>query len=247
MALVEYEVKDRIGYIILNRPEKLNALNAEMADEIVSSCKRFDLDPEAWVAILSGKGKCFSCGGDMNSPELFDMLDRFFLGILNVKKPLIVAMHHLCLAPTIVMTLCCDIRIAAEGTQIGWPQAKRGFASICGPSILPHVIPRNFSFEYLFTGDFFTAEDALRFGMVNRVVPQEKLMSNAEEIALKIAANAPLAVQGMKEASLAGMEIPFAQRLRVSSMISARTRATKDAQEGQLAFEEKRAPIWKAE
>jgi enoyl-CoA hydratase/carnithine racemase len=244
MEVVEYTLKERIAHIALNRPDKLNALNSQMVDEILSAFKCYDADPQAWVAIVSGKGKAFSGGGDVKEPEIFKRLETFFSGVLDVKKPVIAAIHGFCLAPTVVMTLCCDIRIAAEGTRFGWPQAKIGFSSTCGPSALPFVIPRNFACEYLFTGELFTAEEALRFGMVNRVVPPEELMSSAEAMAQKIARNAPLAVQGLKEAMQLGVELPFAQRLRTACQITERTQGTQDAREGKCASKEKRDPIW---
>jgi enoyl-CoA hydratase/carnithine racemase len=246
MALIEYEVRDKLAYITFNRPEKLNAFNSEMLNELAFICDRYDKDPNAWVAILSGKGRSFSGGADLADVSL-EKIEELFFKVLNLKKPLIAAIHGYCIAPTAAIVFCCDIRIAADGTKFGWPQTKMGNASMCGPTFLAHGIPRNYALEYLFTGEFFDVHEAFRFGMLNRVVPEDKLMPTSEEMAGKILKNAPLAVRGMKEATLMGLEMPFAQRLRLSRLIAARIRDTNDAQEGLLAFKEKREPVWSGE
>ncbi len=207
MALVEYDVKDKIAFITFNRPEKLNAINKEMFNELVSVCQRYNEDRDALVAILYGKGRAFCSGADLagEDPEFIAKVDTLYLNILTLTKPTIAAVHGFCLAQGIGITLCSDIRVAAEDTKFG-----------C-------------------------------FNLINRVVPGDKLMSTAEEIAKKIAANAPLAVQAMKEAALMGLEVNLAQRLRIGGMIIARVMQTKDAQEGLRAFEEKREPVWRGE
>ena len=249
MALVEYDVKDKIAFITLNRPEKLNAINKEMFNELVSVCQRYNEDRDALVAILYGKGRAFCTGADLagEDPEFIAKVDTLYLNILTLTKPTIAAVHGFCLAQGIGITLCSDIRVAAEDTKFGWPHVKRGISSISGPAFAVHYLPRNFGYEYLFTGEFFGTQEASHFNLINRVVPRDKLMSTAEEIAKKIAANAPLAVQAMKEAALMGLEVNLAQRLRIGGMIIARVMQTKDAQEGLRAFEEKREPVWRGE
>ncbi|MBA7690043.1 Enoyl-CoA-hydratase [subsurface metagenome] len=249
MANVEYEVKGKLAYITLNRPEKLNAITLPMFDEIVSTCRRYNEDPDVWVAILSGKGRAFCPGIDLTEqkPGLTFNVDEVYFSILGVKKPLIAAVHGYCLAQGAGIAFCCDIRVAAEGTKFGWPQVKRGMSSISGPSFAAHHLPLNYAYEYLFTGELFDAQEAYRFNLINRVVPQDKLMSAAEEIAGKILNNAPLAVQGMKEAAQMGLELPLPQRMHSAQLILNRIKHTKDFQEGILAFKEKREPVWRGE
>ena len=249
MANVEYEVKGKLAYITLNRPEKLNAITLPMFDEIVSTCRRYNEDPDVWVAILSGKGRAFCPGIDLTEqkPGQVINVDDVYFSILGVTKPLIAAVHGYCLAQGAGIAFCCDIRIAAEGTKFGWPQVKRGMSSISGPTFAAHHLPLNYAYEYLFTGELFDAQEAYRFDLVNRVVPQDKLMSTAEEMAEKILNNAPLAVQGMKEAIQMGIELPLPQRMHGAKLILNRIKQTKDFQEGMLAFKEKREPVWRGE
>ena len=249
MGDVIYEVKNRIAYITFDRPEKMNAISKGMFGELVSVCKRYNGDPESLVAIFLGKGRSFCAGADLagEDAEFIAKVDTLYLDIMALKKPTIAAVHGFCIAQGIGITLSCDIRVAAEGTKFGWPQVKRGLSSISGPAFAVHYLPRNFGYEYLFTGELFGTEEASRFNMINRVVPEDKLLSTAEGIAKKIIENAPLAVQAMKEASLLGMEMNLVQRLRVGGMIMAKILKTKDAEEGLRAFQEKRQPVWTGE
>lgn len=249
MALVEYEVRQKIAYITLNRPEKMNAINFQMKDELLAGLHRYRDDRDAWVAIVSGNGRAFCPGIDLieMSVAAAAEVDRLYLDILSVMKPLVCCVHGFCLAQGEGIAFCCDIRVAAEDTQFGWPQAKRGISSISGPSFAAHHLPLGYAFEYLFTGDFFGAEQAYRFGIVNRVVPRDKLIATGEDIANKILQCAPLAVSAMKEAVLRGLSVPLADRMHTASVILSHVLRTQDAQEGLRAFAEKRQPLFRGE
>lgn len=249
MALVEYQVKQKIAYITLNRPEKMNVINFQMKDELVACLRQLSDDRDAWVAILSGNGRAFCPGIDLTelSPEAAAEVDRLYLDILRVMKPIICCVHGFCLAQGEGIAFCCDIRVAADDTKFGWPQAKRGISSISGPSFAAHHLPLGYAFEYLFTGEFFDAQEAYRLNIVNRVVPKDKLIPTAEEIAKKILECAPLAVQAMKEAVLRGLSMPLADRMHTAAVILSDVLRTKDAQEGLRAFQEKRAPVYRGE
>jgi len=246
MALIDYEVKDKIAYITLNRPEKRNALNEEMFNELMDACKRCNDDPDVWVGILSGNGPCFCSGIDLVDPRLGIRVDEVYLGVRGVKKPLIAAVHGYALAQGAGIMLSCDIRVAAENTKIGWAQVSRGISSISGPTFAYHWLPKNWACEYAFSAEFFDAKDAYeRFQIINRVVPQDKLIATAEEIAHKISANAPLAVQAMKQAMMLGEDMNFKQRLQTATLVFLQVLDTEDAKEGVRAFQEKRKPVFK--
>ena len=154
------------------------------------------------------------------------------------------AINGLCLAQGGGIALSCDIRIASEEAQFGWPQVKRGISSTSGPTILFQQVPKNIAMEMLFTGDFIPAERALELQMVNHVVPHDKLMEKAEEVIRKIMANAPLSVRAIKETGVRGLDMNMEQRVRLASLISAQVSKSADTAEGLKAFAEKRDPVW---
>jgi len=158
------------------------------------------------------------------------------------RKPLIAAVHGYCLAQGDGIALSCDIVIAAEGTKFGWPQAKRGISSTSGPSLGVTHLPMKIAMELMFTARFVEAEEALSLHLINRIVPEDELMSTAEEIARQIIANSPSAVWGMKEAVQLGRDVPLRQKMQIAAMIGRRVATTEDAREGIQAFIEKREP-----
>ena len=247
MALVEYEVKDKLAYLTLNRPDKRNALNEAMFNAVVEACEKYDNDDSAWVGILSGNGPAFCAGLDLVDvdPKLASRIDEIYLSVMAVKKPLISAVHGAALAQGAGIMFCTDIRVAAEGTKFGWPQVSLGLSSISAPTFAYHWLPRNYAAEYAFTAKLFDAQEAYRFNIVNRVVPQDQLMSTAEEIARVILGNAPLAVRAMKQGMVLGSEMSFEQRMRTAALIFLQLLETEDAKEGLRSFAEKRKPVFK--
>jgi E-phenylitaconyl-CoA hydratase len=251
LSLVEYEVKGRIAYIAMNRPEKLNAMNREMLDGLWDAFARLRDDQEVWLGIVTGRGRSFSVGHDLvemssggsavRGPRSTDEL--YFME-QHIWKPVIAAVNGHCLAQGAGIALGADIRVAADTAKFGWPQTKRGISSISGPVILSQRIPLCRAMELLFTGEFMEADEALKLGLVNHVVPEQQLMSKAEEIAETILQNAPLAVGAMKEAAVRGLHLSVHDRLNMAGMIFEQVRDTSDAQEGLDAFHEKRAPVW---
>lgn len=244
MEWIDYETKDKIAYITLNRPEKLNAINFQMFESLWTAFHRYESDPDTWVAILSGKGRTFCAGHDHNERRSM-AVDELFVSALNLSKPLIVAVHGHCVGMALALVFCSDIRIGTEDSQYGWPNVRLGVSSIGAPAFMPHFLPRNFGYEYMFTGDLMPAREAFRLGLLNHLTTQDTLMTTAENVAGKISANAPLAVQAMKEATLLGLGLPMEQRLKISKMITERVAETDDALEGSLAFSEKRKPVWR--
>jgi enoyl-CoA hydratase/carnithine racemase len=246
MEPVDYRVGGRIAHLVMNRPEKKNAINRQMRQGLYTALQDIRDNPDVWVAVLSGAGNTFSAGHDLSeslagSPtvdDLYDLQNAIF-------KPFIAAINGACLAQGGGLALGCDIRIAGEDAFFGWPQVKRGICSVSGPTLLARQIPLNFALEYLFTGEFMNAQRALELRLVNRVVPAGDVGRVAGGIAQKIAENAPLAVRAMKEATLRTLSMPPDEAYRYASRVLNGVEQTEDAAEGMRAFLEKRAPVWR--
>jgi enoyl-CoA hydratase/carnithine racemase len=170
--------------------------------------------------------------------------DDLYLYQLGVFKPIVVSINGYCLAQGAGLALCSDIRIASDQAQFGWPQVKRGIASISGPSLLSQFVPHNLAMELLFTGEFVGAQRALELGLVNQVVPHDQLAPATESLVQKLRANAPLPMRAIKEAALRGQGMPMPDRVRFASLLLKRINQTADAREGLAAFQEKRQPTW---
>ena len=247
---VIYEIKQGIAYITLNRPEKLNAIDPPMRQQLWDAFQDVDKNTEVRCAIVTGAGRAFSTGHDLvamaagganEGPSTGDL----YVVQSNIWKPIIAAINGICLAQGCGIALGSDIRIASSIAEFGWPQAKRGIASVSGPALLSQVVPRNIAFEFLFTGDFVDAEKALELMLVNYVVDPDQVMAKSEEIAQKITANAPLSLAAIKEASIKGSEMGLEERVKFAQDKRNEVLESEDAKEGVLAFAEKRAPVWK--
>jgi enoyl-CoA hydratase/carnithine racemase len=255
---VDLEVKDRVAYVTLNRPEKLNAINNQMLADLFDTFQEVKENPDIWVTVLTGAGRAFSTGHDLvmgreppsqpSDGRPRGNTDNFYLFMSQVYKPIIAAINGYCLAQGGGLALLSDIRIASEQAQFGWPQVKRGIASMSGPTILVHRVPLGSAFKFLFTGEFCDAQEAYRIGLVQEVVPPDKVMDRATEMARHIVENcAPLAVRAIKEAAITGLGVPdFGERLKNSAAVN-RTAASgsEDSAEGLKAFAEKRRPVFK--
>ncbi|HIF44851.1 MAG TPA: enoyl-CoA hydratase [Dehalococcoidia bacterium] len=247
---VIYEIKEGIAYITMNRPEKLNAIDPAMRELLWDAFQDVQNNAEVRCAIVTGAGRAFSTGHDLVAMAAGHANEGHSTGDLYVVqsqiwKPIIAAINGICLAQGCGIALGSDIRIASSKAEFGWPQAKRGIASVSGPALLSQVVPRNIAFEFLFTGDFVNAEKALQLMLVNYVVEPEDVMAKAKEIADKIVANAPLSIAAIKEASIKGADMGLEERVKYAGQKRNEILETEDAKEGVLAFAEKRAPVWK--
>ena len=247
---VIYEIKEGIAYITMNRPEKMNAIDPAMRELLWDAFQDVQNNSEVRCAIVTGAGRAFSTGHDLVAMAAGHAYEGHSTGDLYVVqsqiwKPIIAAINGICLAQGCGIALGSDIRIASSKAEFGWPQAKRGIASVSGPALLSQVVPRNIAFEFLFTGDFVNAEKALQLMLVNYVVEPEDVMAKAKEIADKIVANAPLSLAAIKEATIKGADMGLEERVKYAGQKRNEILETEDAKEGVLAFAEKRAPVWK--
>jgi len=249
MAVVEYVREGRIAHIILNRPDAMNALNSEVFQALWYAFADFRDNKDLWVAILTGAGdRAFCAGADIKgivsgfSPEGDDVPVRPD----NVWKPFIAAINGYCLGGGCELALMCDIRIASENAQFGQPEVNIGFMPAMGGTVrIPRFLPRAIAAEMLLTGNRITAQEALRIGLVSRVVPKDKLMDTAKEIANTIITRGPLGVRAVKESMVRGYDMTLDEGLALEKELSGYLRHTDDFVEGAKAFAEKRPPQYK--
>jgi E-phenylitaconyl-CoA hydratase len=253
---VDIDVRDHIATITINRPERLNAMDAEHYESLSQAWVRVRDDGEIRCAIITGAGeKSFSSGADLKShigreqtaqslwlTQQQPLLNRG----LEVWKPIIAAVNGYCLGGGMTLLLATDIRIAARHATFGVSEVKRGLIPANGGTQrllaqLPHAV----AMDLLLTGRSIDAAQAERWGLVNQVVDAQDLMPTAMARAHEIAANAPLAVQAAKELAIRSRDVDLATGLRLEQFATRALAATRDAQEGRGAFAEKRAPDFK--
>ena len=192
---VVYAQKEKIAYITLNRPEVMNAMNRQMSQDLSVVWEDFRLDPDVWVAIVTGAGdKAFSSGADLRDRFVDgrqEMADQFWApsvegspaGRREIWKPIIAAINGYCLAGGLELALSCDLRIASENATFGMSEVLRGIIPGSGAQMLPRQIPYVKAVELLLTGDRIDAQEAYRIGLINKVVPLPELRPAAEEMA----------------------------------------------------------------
>ena len=258
MPALVYEKKGRIAYITLNRPEVLNAMNSEIWGGLVKAWVDVRDDPDVWVAIVTGAGdKAFCAGQDLkelgawlmtphdqrSSPPIPDISP---MRGMQVWKPFIAAINGVCTGGGLELAMACDIRIAADTARLGLAEVKRGvIAGNSGTQKLIRLVPFTKALELLLTGDLIDAAEAHRIQLVNKVVPLQGLLPEAEALAKRICENGPMAVRGAKELAYRGIEMNLEDGLQLELEISQRVGSTEDAKEGPRAFTEKRKPNWR--
>ena len=202
---VVYERTGTIGIITLNRPEVLNAVNGQLIEDFIEALKKAKEDREARVLILKGEGRAFCAGADIKEGVVERSIEEYRERVLKLQgigrlfleldKPVIGAIHGYALGAGCEFALNCDIRLAAEGAQFGFPETSVGATvTTAGTKVLPAVIGLGKAFEFLFTGERIEAKKGEEMGLVNRVVPLEELEKTAIELAERIAKNYPLAL-----------------------------------------------------
>ena len=231
-----YEKEDMTAYVTLNRPQALNAYNIQMRDDLYEVLSAIRDDDEVRVVILRGAGeKAFCAGADLSefltapSPVAARQIrfDRDVWGLfLGIPQPLIAAVHGYVLGSGIEIALCCDIRIASEDAQFGLPEVGLGIIPAAGGTqTLPRAVGRGKALEMLLTSRWIDAKEAYRIQLVNRVVPREKLIESAKEMAEKIASHDPVAIRSAKQAVVRGLDLPLEEGLRLEKMLASQLRA----------------------
>ena len=255
---LKYEKKERIAYVTINRPERMNSLHPPAHHEFWEVFCDFRDDPEMWVAIITGAGdKAFSAGNDLKYQAEGAAVGRQtkpgppggFAGITDrfgCYKPIIAAVNGYALGGGFEIALACDIIIAAEHARFGLPEPTVGLnAGAGGIHRLPRQIPLKIAMGMLLTGRHITAEEAYRVGIANEVAPLADLMTTAEKWAADIIRCAPLSVGSSKEGAMKGLDMSLDAAMHEDFPIAQQMRASEDFIEGPLAFSEKRPPNWK--
>jgi enoyl-CoA hydratase/carnithine racemase len=244
--MLDYRKDGQIAWVTLDRPDKLNAMTREFWGELQEGLAKAEADPEVRVVVLSGNGRAFSVGGDIDGfGELGDAGDRraylreaftAMRAVDRFRKPTIAAVHGFCLAGGCELTMVCDIVVADETLRIGVPEATIGL--VPGPGLGRGSSHLNLHWmKYMvLTGDSLSAEEARIAGLVNRITPPGEHLAAAEEIAKRISAQAPLAVEVGKMALGRQYEEFFDQALDSVSFLQ----CTEDFGEGISAFQDKR-------
>ena len=247
LTVVEYEKKGAIAYVTLNRPDKLNAMSEAMHQELGKIWQDFQRDPALRVAILSGNGRCFSAGADLSggAPDEYHYTGDFpdITRTRGVYKPIVAALHSHVVGYGMWIAMDADIRVATEDTSFWLPEPQWGIATIPA-AWFPKIMPWAIASELLLLADRINAERAREVGLINRIVPADQLMTEAEKIANRLAELSPEAVQGMKELMVRGSSLDYTALDQFTEIVQNRVMNSEDRKEGGRAFVEKRTARW---
>jgi enoyl-CoA hydratase/carnithine racemase len=254
---VLYTIERQVATITLNRPEARNAFSPEMITLWRQFLEKAKADDAVHVIIITGKGDTFCSGGDIRDMAegklkswnmknfLWEGVHRIVLTMEDLDKPVIAAINGAAMGAGLDMALMCDLRVCSDNAKLAESYIMMGLVPGDGGAyFLPRVVGQAKALELLFTGDVIGADEALRIGLVNRVVPHERLMEEAVALAEKIAGQPPLAIRMMKRAVLQGLTTTLRAHLDYISSQLALLSETKDHQEAAQSFLEKRKPVF---
>ncbi|MBO8162574.1 MAG: enoyl-CoA hydratase/isomerase family protein [Brevibacillus sp.] len=250
---IKVSVDEAVGIITLNRPDVLNALNLQVVDELVAEMERMDRDDSIRTILLTGNEKAFAAGADIT--EMADesaiaimLKDQFAVWdrIARISKPIVAAVSGFVLGGGCELMMNCDLIVASETARIGQPEIKLGIMpGAGGTQRLTKAVGKHRAMEMLMTGEPITAEEALRYGLVNKVVPVEVYFEEAVKLAKQLAGQAPLAVRMIKQAVFKAQDLPLEEGLHYERNCFYLLMASEDRKEGIQAFLEKRKPTFK--
>jgi enoyl-CoA hydratase/carnithine racemase len=245
-----YDKGDHVATITLNRPEVLNVLSTQLMRELNHAFLTFHEDDDAWIAVLRAAGdRAFCAGADLKdvAAGTFNVdqgaLPNFYRGTLIPVKPVVGVVQGFALGGGCELALACDLLLVAEEARMGLVEVLNGIKPGPGTPRLLRKLPHNVAMEYLITGKQWSAQEALAWGLANRVVPRAQLDNALAELLDRLRAAAPLAVRAVKERALRGDGLPLASALAFGAPRG--LAGTEDAKEGPRAFAEKRKPVWK--
>ncbi|MBX3052031.1 MAG: enoyl-CoA hydratase/isomerase family protein [Caldilineaceae bacterium] len=247
------ETHGRVGLVRLNRPKALNALRANLLAELLDALKAYDADDAIGAMVITGNEKAFSAGADIKEMADATAVDLMDWGlsdgwhrISTIRKPIIAAVSGFALGGGCELALLCDLIVASETAQFGQPEITIGvIPGAGGTQRLTRILGKALAMEMVLNNRFLKADEALAHGLVNRVVPVERYLDEALQLAGEIAARAPVAVRLGKEAINSAYELSLAEGLAAEERAFYLLFSTEDQKEGMRAFVEKCAPEWK--
>ena len=249
--IIEFEKREKVAIIRLNRPEARNAVNPELAEELEKAIDRLE-EEDLWVGILCGNGPAFSAGADLksiaNGEVNLSTKRGGFAGLITRQrsKPLIASVEGPALAGGTEIVLACDLVVASTNARFGLPEVKRSLIASAGGLVrLQRVLPKNLAMEAALTGNPISAQTAHQYGLVNRLVEPGKALEAALDLAEEINRNAPLAVQETRGSLLESQYVNDEEGIRIALEATKKLVTTEDYREGPRAFIEKRNPVWK--
>jgi enoyl-CoA hydratase/carnithine racemase len=247
------ERRDRVGIITLNRPDHMNTFSTALARELNGALEELEDEGHIRVVVIKGAGKSFCAGIDLAEfsgktlleyRQWIGWMERMNLTIAGMGKPVIAAVHGYAVANGAGLIAACDLAIVAEGTRIGTTAINVGLFCM-GPAVpLSRCVGRKKALELLLTGTMIDAREAERIGLVNKVVPPERLEEEALKLANELATKSPIALQMGKRAFYTMADMEYAKALDYMNEVMAELCATDDAKEGVDAFLTKRKPQW---
>jgi len=258
MTKVRYEIDGAVALVTINRPDVLNAIDQDVFFGLRDAAERAGADPDVRAIVLTGEGRAFSSGLDTSlfmsgigggSPLTLDIaaLQHCFTAFEEAPKPTIAAVGGLALGGGIQLAAACDLRVAADDAQLAVYEIRWGIIpDLGGTQRLPRLIGLGRAKELVMTGRRVHAEEALAWGLVNRVVPRERLLEEALGWARELAAGPPLAVAAAKRLASSAFDVPLLTGLEREAMINRRLLATDDFREAVMARFEKRTPTFRA-
>jgi len=252
-SAIKTEVKGRVGLIQINRPKALNALNATVMDELTGALEEYDVDPDIGAMVITGDERAFAAGADikeMAGASAVEMLvaDRISRWdcIRNIKKPVIAAVSGWCLGGGHELAMGCDMIVASETAKFGQPEINLGvMPGAGGTQRLTRAVGKALAMEVVLNNRTLSADEALRYGLVNRVATVELYLEDAIQLAREIADRAPLAIRMAKEAVNNAYESYLADGMADERRSFYFLFSTEDQKEGMQAFVEKRPAEWK--
>ena len=246
------EVREHVGLVRINRPDKLNALNLQTMTMIVETFERFDADPDVRCILIAGDERAFAAGADITEMAGASVMDMYYRNqfakwerIKRVQKPIVAAISGYALGGGCELMMHCDIIVAAETARFGQPEINIGvIPGAGGTQRLARAIGKFQAMDMVLTGRMITADEAFRAGLISRVVPREHFFEEAMNVCRELCRKSPIALRLAKEAVLKAAETTLAEGLEYERKLFYMLFATEDQKEGMRAFMEKRPAVF---